>query len=269
MTVDNHFILRKLQSLENATIVFSTVTKHPFLVCDEETYDDELLIYADVNEMQESVKPYVAKGYLLHGVTIPQDKLARFLSDCFTLGVNQLVFHENGTRFSVSLDKIVIHPDYSNLPMEKRPLLNPELQLSVLYFLQELSRRIPEEQRDQEKLRDQEEELAANMAKAQFLVPIRLNEPLKPGERLEPGKFQLTMINTKEGEQFLPIFSDVKEYTLFNKENKYQGILMTIENLRQLIKDPCKGLMLNPTSIALRLNAKMVDGILQRFFEFE
>ena len=36
MTVDNQFILRKLQSLENATIVFSTVTKHPFLVCDEE-----------------------------------------------------------------------------------------------------------------------------------------------------------------------------------------------------------------------------------------
>ena len=45
MTVDNQFILRKLQSLENATIVFSTVTKHPFLVCDEETFDDELLLF--------------------------------------------------------------------------------------------------------------------------------------------------------------------------------------------------------------------------------
>ena len=139
----------------------------------------------------------------------------------------------------------------------------------MLYFLQELSRRIPEEQKDQEQLKELEEELAANMAKAQFLVPIRLDEPLKPGEKLEPGKFKLTMVNTKEGEQFLPVFSDVKEYALFNKDNQYQGILMTIENLRQLIKDPCKGLMLNPNSIALRLNAKMVDGILQRFFEFE
>lgn len=269
MTVDNQFILRKLQSLENATIVFSTVTKHPFLVCDEETFDDELLLFADVQEMQEFVKTYVAKGYVLHGVTVPKDKLARFLSECFTLGVNQLIYQENGTRFSVSLDKIVIRPDYSKLPQEKRPLLNPQLQLSVLYFLQELSRRIPEEQRDQEQLKELEEELAANMAKAQFMVPIRLDEPLKPGEKLEPGKFKLTMVNTKEGEQFLPVFSDVKEYALFNKDNQYQGILMTIENLRQLIKDPCKGLMLNPNSIALRLNAKMVDGILQRFFEFE
>ena len=219
--------------------------------------------------MQEFVKTYVAKGYVLHGVTVPKDKLARFLSECFTLGVNQLIYQENGTRFSVSLDKIVIRPDYSKLPQEKRPLLNPQLQLSVLYFLQELSRRIPEEQKDQEQLKELEEELAANMAKAQFLVPIRLDEPLKPGEKLEPGKFKLTMVNTKEGEQFLPVFSDVKEYALFNKDNQYQGILMTIENLRQLIKDPCKGLMLNPNSIALRLNAKMVDGILQRFFEFE
>ena len=148
MTVDNQFILRKLQSLENATIVFSTVTKHPFLVCDEETFDDELLLFADVQEMQEFVKTYVAKGYVLHGVTVPKDKLARFLSECFTLGVNQLIYQENGTRFSVSLDKIVIRPDYSKLPQEKRPLLNPQLQLSVLYFLQELSRRIPEEQKE-------------------------------------------------------------------------------------------------------------------------
>ena len=54
MTVDNQFILRKLQSLENATIVFSTVTKHPFLVCDEETFDDELLLFADVQELEEN-----------------------------------------------------------------------------------------------------------------------------------------------------------------------------------------------------------------------
>ena len=269
MAVDNKFILRKLQNLKNATIVFSSATKHPFVICDEETYDDEILLFADVKEMQEAVKPYVADGYVLHGVTVPQDKLAKFLSECFSLGVNQLVFHENGTRFSVGLDKIVIRPDYSKLPQEKRPLINPQLQLSVLYFIQELSRRIPEEKREQEHLKELEEELAANMAKAQFLVPIKLNEPLKPGEKLEPGKFHLTMVNTKEGKQFLPVFADVVEYSLFNKENQYQGILMTIENLRQLIKDPCKGLMLNPNSIALRLNAKMVDGILQRFFEFE
>lgn len=269
MTVDNKFILRKLQNLKTATIVYSTVTKHPFVVCDEETYDDEILLFADTNEMQEAVKTYVARGYLLHGVTVPQDKLGKFLSECFSMDVNQLVFYENGTRFSVSLDKIVIRPDYSKLPKEKRPLFNPELQLSVLYFLQELSRRIPEEQKDQEHLKELEEELAANMAKAQFLVPIKLDEPLKPGEKLEPGRFKLTMVTTKEGEQFLPVFSDVKEFSLFNKENQYQGILMTIDNLRQLIKDPCKGLMLNPNSIGLRLNAKMVDGILQRFFEFE
>lgn len=269
MTADNEFVLKKLQGLENATVVFSTTTKHPFIVCDEETFDDEMLVFATVEEMQEQVRTYTQKGYLLHGVTVPQDKLPRFLSECFSLGVNQLVYFEEGKSYSVSLDKIVIRPDYSSLEPQKRPLINAELQLSVLYFIQELSRRIKDEDRDQEQLKQMEEELAANMAKAQFLVPIRLKEPLQPGEKLEPGKFSLTMVNTKEGEQFLPIFADVKEYSIFNKENQYQGILMTIDNLRQLIKDPCKGLMLNPNSIALRLNDKMVDGILQRFFEFE
>ena len=96
MTVDNQFILRKLQSLENATIVFSTVTKHPFLVCDEETFDDELLLFADVQEMQEFVKTYVAKGYVLHGVTVPKDKLARFLSECFISGEWYQIFCKSG-----------------------------------------------------------------------------------------------------------------------------------------------------------------------------
>ena len=56
MTVDNQFVLRKLQGLENATVVFSTTTKHPFIICDEETYDDEMLVFATVEDMQEHVK---------------------------------------------------------------------------------------------------------------------------------------------------------------------------------------------------------------------
>ena len=187
----------------------------------------------------------------------------------FSIGANTIMWNDGGEQMEIDLERIVRKPDLSKVEPQKRPLINAELQLSVLYFIQELSRQIKDEDRDQEQLKQMEEELAANMAKAQFLVPIKLKEPLKPGEKLEPGNFSLTMINTKEGEQFLPIFSDVKEYSIFNKENQYQGILMTIDNLRQLIKDPCKGLMLNPNSIALRLNDKMVDGILQRFFEFE
>ncbi len=269
MTVDNQFVLRKIQALEKAYVLFSAATKHPFVVCDQETYDDQMLLFASEEELQAKVKEYADQGYPVHGATAPQEGLPRFLSECFYLGVNQLIFCENGKTFSVGLDKIVRRPDFSELQPEKRPLLNSSLQLSSLYFIQELSRRIPAEDKDQEKLRELEEELAANIAKARFLVPIKTEVPLKTGEKLEPGNFKLAMVNTKEGEQMLPVFADVKEYVLFNKENKFQGILMTIDNLRQLIKDPCKGLVLNPNTIALRLNAQMVDGILRRFFEFE
>lgn len=56
----------------------------------------------------------------------------------------------------------------------KRPLINPTLQLSGIYFMQELRR--PVEKEEHKNLRALEEELIANLKKSHFLVAMERDE---------------------------------------------------------------------------------------------
>ena len=64
----------------------------------------------------------------------------------YAVGVNSLVWNNGSEEIEVDLDKIVRQPDLSKVEPEKRPLINATLQLSGIYFMQELRRPVkPEE----------------------------------------------------------------------------------------------------------------------------
>ena len=74
----------------------------------------------------------------------------------------------NGTFHKIEFSKFVKIPDFSKVPDNQRPLFNPELQLSSIYFFQEVKR--PGVTPDKEKLEPLAEEMYANLAKAKFLL---------------------------------------------------------------------------------------------------
>ena len=44
MTVDNSFLIKKFEKYESIYVLFSQMTKLPFVECDEETYDDQVYV---------------------------------------------------------------------------------------------------------------------------------------------------------------------------------------------------------------------------------
>ena len=88
----------------------------------------------------------------------------------FSIGVNSVVWNRGDEQIEIDLDKIVREPDISKLPEEKRPLINPTLQLSGIYFMQELRR--PVEKEERHNMREKEEELLANLKRSEFLVAM-------------------------------------------------------------------------------------------------
>ena len=93
----------------------------------------------------------------------------------------------------------------------KRPVLNPALQLSGIYFMQELRR--PVEKEEHKNLRALEEELIANIKKSQFLVAMERNEE-------EPKKINIPYLKNKDGQILQPVFSDIMEFEKFAKRQK-------------------------------------------------
>ena len=65
-----------------------------------------------------------------------------FYMNLFAMGINEVVFCDGDQENKIELTKIVRMPDVDALPENRKPILNPQLQLSAAYFLQELRYKI-------------------------------------------------------------------------------------------------------------------------------
>ena len=45
MTVDQVFIIKKLQNLDEMLVAYSAVTRMPFAICDDESFNDQVWIF--------------------------------------------------------------------------------------------------------------------------------------------------------------------------------------------------------------------------------
>ncbi len=94
-----------------------------------------------------------------------------------------MVLHDNDTETSLALEAIVHrrhNPD--ELPEKQRPVINPELMLTSLYFLQEMRRPVSEEEKRKADLRAMDEELVANLVRGRFLSGIIVDESEKDAD---------------------------------------------------------------------------------------
>ena len=157
MAVDKTFLMRNIQKKEDMIVAFCMFTNMPFVVCDPETFNDQIWIFDTEEQLQEFAKKYSEKKVLLKGIKFQNQRFLSFFSMLFTIGVNELVFVSESGTDTIELAELVKRPDFSQLPKEQQPVSNPELQLTGLYFMQEASRPVPNEQKN---LVDLEEELA-------------------------------------------------------------------------------------------------------------
>lgn len=264
MAVDKKFLVRSIQKKQELIVAFCAYTNMPFVVCDPESFNDQIWLFDTEAQLQEFAKPYTEKKILLRGVKYPNKAFLTFFSTLFTMGINELVFvTANGTE-KIELTDLIRKPDFSKLPQEKRPVLNPELQLTGMYFMQEASRPIPMEEKTQ--LPDLEEELAVNLLKAKYLVPIELLEgPESDVEKLKNKKYRLPILKNKNGDVMQPLFTDPTELGKFNKENKFKALTMPFENLSKLLVGESKGFLLNPVGFHIAMPKELLDGLAKRF----
>ncbi|MBS6195357.1 MAG: SseB family protein [Clostridiales bacterium] len=260
MTVDQVFIIKKLQNLEEMFVVYSAVTRMPFATCDEETFNDQVWIFTDKDKVQEFVLSYKEKKILLLSVKVKRSEAPMFYMNLFAMGINEIVFVDGETRHTLELTKVVKMPDYSKLPEKQRPILNPQLQLSAVYFLQEL--RKPGAEYDKAQLKELEEEMSANLVKSVYLMPVDVQE-----EKDGPGNIRLLYVQNKEGDKFQPIFSDTGELMKHyrNKEEKHRILQAKFEQLPGYMIQDVQGYVLNPEGINLILKKEQIEILLKYF----
>ncbi|MDD3278554.1 MAG: SseB family protein [Lachnospiraceae bacterium] len=265
MAIDNTFMKKKLEKMEEVVTLFSQATRLPYVECDAETFDDQVYVFSDQEKMNAFAKNLTDQKIGLTGVKIPKERFLSFYNTLFAIGVNALMFQEGDAVTRIQLEELAQKPDMEKMEQEKVPVLNPTLQLSTIYFLQELRRPV---EHDMQHLREMEEEMIVNFVKSKFILGLDVSEVSGEWDPKDPNQpVKIPYLKDKDGNMFQPVFSDFTEFQKFHKEKaaKMRMASMSLGQLQKYLVKDSKGFLINPSSIHLELSREQLERIVKAF----
>lgn len=160
------------------------------------------------------------------------------------MGVNAIQVHVGEEQKMIQLTEFVRRKDPEESKNGKVWVENPELHLTMLYYMQDL-RRHPNQEITPE-LNDLQEEIGAHFTKGRYIVPLP-----------EEGN-GIPLVKLKSGDIFQPIFTDVIEFQRFNREKKFRPVVVDALKLAQVLPEEAKGIVLNPLGVNMPLTVQKV-----------
>lgn len=268
---ETSFLLKKFEMMTEIYVLFSQATKLPFVECDEETYEDCVLMFSSQDEIQKFAKQYTEKKILLVAGQVPGKTIKNFIASLYCLGINAIRFHDGDTVLKEELSNILPSPDLEAMRNDKIPRVNPEMQLTAMYFMQELRRPVERTLEEKKRIKELEEEMAVNMMRSRWIICADITDVTEGMSKEEASKkMKLPYVKTKDGNVFQPIFSDFAECQKFNRENKGAKLRLmsiTYDDIKKFIMREAKGVCINPKGFNLFLTTEQLDKMKEQYGE--
>ena len=253
MAISVEEAVKELQARETVFVAYAQTTRLPYVTCGEETYNDQVWFFADEESVKEFGKKKLEEKVLLMGMKYEKKDFPRMYGLMFAIGANSVIWNNGTEEIEIDLERIVRKPDLSQVEPAKRPLINSTLQLSGIYFMQELRRPVAKE--EHKNLRELEEELIVNLKKSQFLVAMEVDKE-------NPKKINVLYLKNKEGQILQPVFSDVMEYEKFARGKKFRLAKIPFAKLPEILNTQAEAMVFNPLGFNLILNKEQFKKIL-------
>ena len=248
--------LKSLPTLEEAYILFSHLTHAPYMVYNEESGEDEAFLFTDL-EAAKAKAVALAEAHIQPTIAIKvnQKELIMTVSSFFVYGITAMRWTTADGEAVYKVREVIKRPDFSQLPEQQRPLENPALQSSMIYYMQELRRKDPNT--DVQTLQDLDEEMSANIKRAKYLLPI---VDKSEGDQ---KNIQQVLFRINETTSLVPLFSDGFEYQRFKSgKEEVKAIVVTFEQLATMdIPQGTNGYIINPGSVGVTLSKDYIAKI--------
>lgn len=163
-------VLEMLREAEDIYVIYSACTNMPFVYCDPETYDDEVILFDSEEEAKKQADRMLDAKIPVRLVNVKKEHRLEFFTGLFPMGVNCILVCTGEEKVQVQLNDLVIRTAEEDLPEDEPRIENPELHLTALYFVQEL-RRNPEEMT--EEMDALNEEMMAHFYEGKYLVAVQ------------------------------------------------------------------------------------------------
>ena len=133
MSVNKNEVLVQLRQRENVYVMYSKCTRMPFVLCDPETYDDEVFIFFDEADGAQESEQFNESGNPVQMVKIEKKNFLPFYSGLYPMGVNCLVVNKGtGLEIAIQLEDLVRRPENQKLPEGTVRIENREFHLTAL-----------------------------------------------------------------------------------------------------------------------------------------
>lgn len=225
--------------------LISGCTRGPYVVCDEETYDDEVMMFFEEAAAKAEAEKLAGEKIPVTVLKLGNRQMLLFFTNLYTMGVNALKICYGGEESLVQLEEIVKRRDKKEMPDGSVWVENPELHLTALYFAQEL-RTQPDEDTPK-RLAELQEELASHFKKASFIFALQKDGQGTP------------MVKMKDGEKYQPVFTDALEFKRFNHEDQFRPVIVEADQIPKVLDKTARGVILNIMGVNLPLAVSRAD----------
>lgn len=264
MSTDNRLMIKNLQKLEHFYVLISKATNLPYAECDAETFDDQVAIFEHEQDAKDYAEKLEEQQYPTVVTEIVKDKMSAFYTGLYLTGINRVAFH-NGSGFCyLDLSSVVTvkKPEQKdNMP----PVMNDSLQLTAVYFLQELRRSNQNTPiRSGPPFTGDGAELIANLKRSRFVLAIDITDVKGPLDLTKPNPdVKVPYLKNPAGDIIQPIFSDLWEFEKFRQKNprKLQALAAPFQKLVPPLIQNAKGFALNPAGFNLLLQRDKVEAL--------
>lgn len=232
-------ITLKLRQTQELYVIFSACTRAPYVLCDPETFDDEVFVFFDLEKAKKEAARFLAEKTPVTVAKLENRQLLLFYTSLYTMGVNAMSVDTEEGKCLVQLSDFVKRAGTDEQPDGKVWVENPALHLTALYYMQEF-RKKPGQEADP-KLKELQEEIASNFTKGSYVVAVQ-----KEGNGIP-------LVKLNKEELFQPIFTDILEFQKFNRENNLRPLVIKADKIPQALPKEAKGIVLNPMGVNMPL----------------
>lgn len=231
-----------LRKADAVYMILSLCTRMPYVVCDAETYDDEILLFFEDEAAKKAAEKLLKEKEPVQAVKVEKKDLLAFFVSLIPLGVNCLLVNRDmPTEVAIQLDEIIRRKN----PEDGKVLVeNPQLHLTALYFMQEIRKMQKPEMSGE--LSELHEEMMVHYQRGSYIIPVKENAGT-------------LVMKQKNGQVFQPVFTDIQEYKKFlgmNKDKEIKTAVLPADKIAGILAPEAAGVVVNPFGVNLQLQIR-------------
>ena len=232
-------LLSRLGQDSELYVLISLCTREPYVVCDPETYDDQIYMFFTEEEAKAEAKKLAGEQIPVAVTRLNGKNMLLFFTGLYTMGANALVLTQGEERVTMQLEDVVKRRAKEDMPEGSVWVENPAFHLTAIYFAQTL--RSPAKEDSGQRLKELNEEMAAHFKKGTFIFALHKEEKGVP------------LVRRNDGKLYQPAFTDILEFQRFNKEDKLRPVVVEAGNLPKVLPKEAEGLILNIMGVNIPL----------------